>query len=210
MESALLGASPLALVAGSTLLIAIPTSLSADNSQKYRSQSLLSKIAAIDYIGVALLASSICLLLYGLSTQRITILPIILSVLLFPLFLYQETYASSDPIIPVTVLRSRGTLFTCLAALGFLMARWTVLFYIPVYAIRITSHPNKSWLRAGRCDTGCGAYSPSWLVLGIMSGHFRTFPNYDRAFGACRDRHESGVGRCVGGVCEWAACGCGA
>ena len=128
---------PLAVLAGSTLLIAIPTSLSADNSQKYRSQSILTKLASIDYIGAALLISSICLLLYGLSTQRIAILPIILSLLLFPLFLYQEMYASSDPIIPITVLRSRGALLTCLATLGFMMARWSILFYTPVYAAAV-------------------------------------------------------------------------
>lgn len=129
--------APLALLAGSTLLMAIPTSLSADNSQKYSSQSTLSKLASIDYIGAAFLTSSICLLLYGLSTQRITVLPIILSFFLFSLFLYQEIYISSDPIIPVTVLRSRGALLTCLATLGFMMARWSILFYTPVYAIAV-------------------------------------------------------------------------
>jgi len=128
---------PLAIVAASTLLITIPSSLSTNNSQNHHSQSILSKLASIDYIGAALLVSSICLLLYGLSTQRITILPIILSVFLFPLFLYQEIYASSDPIIPVTVLRSRGALLTCLATLGFMMARWSILFYTPVYATAV-------------------------------------------------------------------------
>jgi predicted MFS family arabinose efflux permease len=128
---------PLALLAGSTLLIAIPASLSADDSQRYSSQSVLTKLASIDYIGAALLISTICLLLYGLSTQRITILPIILSLLLFPLFLYQEIYASPDPIIPVTVLGSRGAFLTCFATLGFMMARWSILFYTPVYAAAV-------------------------------------------------------------------------
>lgn len=130
---------PLALVAGSALLIAIPASLSADNSQKYRTKSILTKLASIDYIGAALLISSICELLYGLSTPRITILPITLFLMLFSLFLYQEIYVSRDPIIPVTVLRSRGALLSCFATLGFMMARWSILFYTPVYAIAVRS-----------------------------------------------------------------------
>jgi hypothetical protein len=48
-----------------------------------------------------------------------------------------EIYLAQVPIIPVSVLKSRGALLTCLAQLGFMMARWMVLFYTPVFAIAI-------------------------------------------------------------------------
>lgn len=35
------------------------------------------------------------------------------------------------------VLRSRGTLLTCIATVGLMMSRWAVLFYLPVYAIAV-------------------------------------------------------------------------
>jgi hypothetical protein len=61
----------------------------------------------------------------------------ILSVLIFPFFVINEARYAADPIIPMTVLRSRGTLLTCLATVGFMMARWSILFYTPVYALAI-------------------------------------------------------------------------
>jgi hypothetical protein len=52
-------------------------------------------------------------------------------------FVLNELYLSQVPIIPVSVLKSRGALLTCLAQLGFMASRWTVLFYTPVYAIAV-------------------------------------------------------------------------
>jgi hypothetical protein len=34
-------------------------------------------------------------------------------------------------------MKSRGTLFTCLATVGSMMARWAILFYTPVFAIAV-------------------------------------------------------------------------
>jgi sugar phosphate permease len=48
-----------------------------------------------------------------------------------------EVYIAQDPVIPVSVLRSRGTLLTCLATLGFMMARWCILFFTPMYALAV-------------------------------------------------------------------------
>lgn len=48
-----------------------------------------------------------------------------------------EIYLARVPIIPVSVLKSRGALLTCLAQLGFMASRWVVLFYTPVYAIAV-------------------------------------------------------------------------
>ena len=41
------------------------------------------------------------------------------------------------PIVPVTLLKSRGALLTCLATLGVQMSRWTVIFYTPIYAMAV-------------------------------------------------------------------------
>lgn len=128
---------PLALIAGITLLLAIPSSVSADETNAHDGKTVVRKLLGIDYMGAVLLISSITLLLYGLSTHEISILPIVLFIILFPLFLYQEIYIASDPIIPVTVLKSRGALLSCLATLGFMMSRWTILFYTPVFAASV-------------------------------------------------------------------------
>jgi hypothetical protein len=48
-----------------------------------------------------------------------------------------EIYVAKDPVIPVSVMKSRGTLLTCLATVGAMMARWAVLFYTPVYALAV-------------------------------------------------------------------------
>jgi len=128
---------PIALVAGTTLFLAIPASVSANENKSNDSKSTWQKVLGIDYIGAALLVSSITSLLYGLSTPQISVLPIIIFVIVFPLFLYQELSLSPDPIIPVAVLKSRGALLSCLATLGFMMARWSVLFYTPVFATAV-------------------------------------------------------------------------
>lgn len=43
----------------------------------------------------------------------------------------------AEPIIPITVLKSRGALLSCFAQLGIMATRWMVLFYTPVYAISV-------------------------------------------------------------------------
>ena len=76
-------------------------------------------------------------MLTSLSSPLITLFPILLSLALLILFVLNESYFSSTPIIPVTLLRSRGVLLTCVAQLGLMMARWTVLFYTPIYALAV-------------------------------------------------------------------------
>lgn len=77
------------------------------------------------------------LFLLGLSGPRVLPTPIILSALALPVFVLNEAYVAGDPVIPVSVLRSRGTLLTCLGTTGFMMARWSILFYTPVYALAV-------------------------------------------------------------------------
>jgi hypothetical protein len=63
--------------------------------------------------------------------------PLVLSVFSLPLFVMNEIYVAKDPVIPVTVMKSRGTLLTCLATVGAMMARWAILFYTPVFALAV-------------------------------------------------------------------------
>ena len=81
--------------------------------------------------------TSLVLLLSSLAAPKITVLPIILAIIIMFLFILIETRYAAEPIIPVTVLKSRGALLSCFATLGFMMARWTILFYTPVYAIAV-------------------------------------------------------------------------
>ena len=132
--------APIAALAGLTLVLTIPSSISANSVEEQKAVQdtpLLTKLARIDYLGAALLVSSIVSLLYGLSTPRVSPTPIIIFAILFPLFLYREVDQAADPIIPLSVLRSRGALLSCLATLGFMTSRWTVLFYTPIYATAV-------------------------------------------------------------------------
>jgi predicted MFS family arabinose efflux permease len=132
--------APLAVIAGAVLVLAIPHSVSANSAADHKASQgipVLTKLGRIDYLGAALLITSVTFLLYGLSTPQISVTPIILFFILSPLFLYREIYQASDPIIPLSVLSSRGALLSCLATLCFMMSRWTVLFYTPIYATAI-------------------------------------------------------------------------
>ncbi|UPX13273.1 uncharacterized protein EKO05_0003789 [Ascochyta rabiei] len=130
--------SPLCLLAGIGLLLSVPTNYTSKGNA-YMQYSLKQKLARIDYSGALLLIATIVLFLFGLSGPRILPEPLILSAFALPLFVLNEIYVAKDPVIPVTVMRSRGTLLTCLATVGSMMARWAVLFYTPVYAIAVRS-----------------------------------------------------------------------
>jgi hypothetical protein len=84
-----------------------------------------------------LLVTTIILFLLGLSGPHILVLPLVLSAVALPLFILNEIYVARDPVIPIAVLKHRGTLLTCLATTGFMMARWGILFYTPVYALAV-------------------------------------------------------------------------
>lgn len=99
------------------------------------------KLARIDYSGAILLIATIVLFLLGLSGPKILPRPLILSALALPLFVINEVYIAKDPVIPVAVMKSRGTLLTCLATVGSMMARWAVLFYTPVFALAVRNWP---------------------------------------------------------------------
>jgi hypothetical protein len=116
-------------------LLSIPASHTSKNV-KYDNMSIREKLARIDYSGALLLTATIVLFLVGLSGPNVLPTPIVLSALALPVFVLNEAYVK-DPVIPVSVLRSRGTLLTCFATTGFMMARWGILFYTPVYALAV-------------------------------------------------------------------------
>lgn len=123
-------------MAGFGLLFGIPANYIASNVS-YDGLSIRQKLARIDYSGSLFLVITIVLFLFGLSGPRILPTPLILSALSLPVFILNEIYVAKDPVIPVSVLKSRGTLLTCFATVGFMMARWCVLFYTPMYALAV-------------------------------------------------------------------------
>ncbi|KAI9736626.1 MAG: hypothetical protein M1834_000830 [Cirrosporium novae-zelandiae] len=128
--------SPLALVAGMGILFAIPKTFVTGPSGPDK-RSLRKRLAKIDYLGMITLTTSIILLLFSLAEPRILMTPIVVSLVSFILFLMVESYYAMEPVIPIKLLKSRGPLFTCFAVMGFMTARFAVLFYTPVYAIAI-------------------------------------------------------------------------
>ncbi|TGO43736.1 hypothetical protein BCON_0971g00010 [Botryotinia convoluta] len=128
--------SPLAILSGIGIYFSIPKSFTS-GQKSIDGASITSKLAKIDYLGSLFLVTTIILFLYGLSFPQIERLPILCSLLTLILFLYIELKIATDPIIPIAVLKSRGALLSCISQLGTMAARWTILFYTPVYAISI-------------------------------------------------------------------------
>ncbi|MCJ1282556.1 hypothetical protein MMC26_001879 [Xylographa opegraphella] len=128
--------SPLAVAAGLCIFFSMPRTFTTSSPTLDR-QSLWQKLARVDYLGAILLTSSLTLLLTSLSSPHLSILPILLSFAILILFVLTEIYLTSTPIIPVNLLRHRGALLACLAQLGLMMARWSILFYTPVYALAV-------------------------------------------------------------------------
>ena len=81
--------------------------------------------------------TSLVLFLVSLASTSILVTPMIISALTLLLFLFIEGYYAGDPIIPLSVLKSRGALLGSLATAVLMMIRWTVLFYAPLYAIAV-------------------------------------------------------------------------
>ncbi|KAK4237414.1 hypothetical protein C8A03DRAFT_44712 [Achaetomium macrosporum] len=124
--------APMAALAGLGVSLSLPSHKSHEN---VKDKTTLQKLAGLDYAGAATLAITIVLFLYGLSGS-IRPLPILLSFLTLPIFLAIESRAH-DPVIPLTVLQSRGVLLSCFSQLGFMAARWTVLFYAPIFVLAV-------------------------------------------------------------------------
>ncbi|KAH6840705.1 major facilitator superfamily domain-containing protein [Chaetomium sp. MPI-CAGE-AT-0009] len=124
--------APMAALAGLGVSLSIPHFPTDENA---KDKTTLQKLAGLDYAGAVSLTVTIVLFLYGLS-GTIQPLPIALSLVTLAVFLVVESRAN-DPVLPLTVLKSRGVLLSCLSQLGFMAARWTVLFYAPIFVLAV-------------------------------------------------------------------------
>ncbi|KAE9378132.1 MFS general substrate transporter [Stipitochalara longipes BDJ] len=125
---------PLSLISGLGLFFSIPKTFTGGEEGE---GSIRTKLARIDYLGAFTLVTSVVLFLFGLSSPKIEYIPIIVSVFFLIGFIFTEFYVAKTPIIPVTVLKNPGVLLSCVAQLGQMASRWTVLMYAPVYALSI-------------------------------------------------------------------------
>src|SRR5580700_10969805 len=101
-----------------------------------------------------------------MSSTRIQYIPIVVSTFLLVFFMLNELYIAHMPIIPITILKSRGVLLTCVAQLGFMATRWMVLFYTPVYAIAVrgwTPASAGSMLVPTNLGFGLGGLVVGWI-----------------------------------------------
>ncbi|KAK1760624.1 vacuolar basic amino acid transporter 1 [Echria macrotheca] len=130
-----LAQSPLGLLAGIGVYASMPPYAL---NPSFKARTTLQKLAGVDYAGALTLTITLVLFLYSLSTPRIGVLPLILSLLMFPIFLAIEASPrTANPILPLSILSHRGILLSCLSQLSFMAARWAVLFYSPVWALAI-------------------------------------------------------------------------
>ncbi|RYP59369.1 hypothetical protein DL770_010213 [Monosporascus sp. CRB-9-2] len=125
---------PISAVAGLGVYLSMPKSFT--SGQDSDVSSLSKKLKNIDYLGAVLLTGAIVLFLYGLS-DTITVTPLLLSLATLAIFVLVEYKVAADPIIPAAILENRGTLLSCIAQLGLMAARWTVLFYTPMAALAV-------------------------------------------------------------------------
>ncbi|CAM1501024.1 Fc.00g101860.m01.CDS01 [Cosmosporella sp. VM-42] len=124
---------PFAVVAGLGVYLSMPAM---DSGGKTKTGSVKQRLARIDYLGAILLTLTIVLFLYGLAGD-IQALPLVMSLVTLLLFVTVEYRIAADPIIPLKVLSSRGVLLSCLAQLGLMSARWSVLFYAPIFMLAV-------------------------------------------------------------------------
>ncbi|PHH73039.1 hypothetical protein CDD80_4086 [Ophiocordyceps camponoti-rufipedis] len=146
--------APVAFVAALAVFLCTPSSIQSD--QKNREPSSLSqRLIRIDYLGVVLLVSplastqlpgltiqclTVVLFLYGLAS---TVQPLILGLSIVSLvaFIACEYLVAVDPVLPLTLLSSRGVLLSCLSQLGLMAARWSLLFFAPIFILAVHGAP---------------------------------------------------------------------
>ncbi|KAL7894654.1 MFS general substrate transporter [Trichoderma sp. TUCIM 5745] len=131
--------SAILFLAGVGLYLSLPESMSSPASEQtgQKPSSLKQKLANIDYLGAALLITTIVLFLYSLAGD-IHPTPLLLSLLsLLAFILVEFTLSSSHPIIPLSVLSSRGILLSCLSQLGLLTGRMSIIFYTPIFMLAV-------------------------------------------------------------------------
>jgi hypothetical protein len=180
-----------ALLGGVSIYFTVP-SASVIGTEDVDKVSLSRQLARIDYFGAISLVSSrkripavsillilvqtsfLVLLFINVASTRISTLPMVLTFVLFGLFILIESRYSVDPILPMKLLRSRSLLFACSAQLGLMICRWLVLFYTPVYFISV-----RSWTPAA-AGTTLLPTNVGFAVGGLIVGwlHIRKVKSY--------------------------------
>ncbi|KAL7932263.1 MFS general substrate transporter [Trichoderma chlorosporum] len=160
--------TPLAIAAGIGLYLSLPDSMSSSPAeQDGKPIPLRRKLASIDYLGAILLTLTIVLFLYSLAGD-IHPAPLILSLFSLLAFVAVEFRLAANPIIPLSVLSSRGVLLSCLAQLGLITARWSILFYTPVFMLAVRASPAAaagSVLVATNLGSSLGGLAIGWLHI---------------------------------------------
>ncbi|KAI1816252.1 major facilitator superfamily domain-containing protein [Poronia punctata] len=129
--------APTSLLAGCAIFLSIPRHLNSPGQSKDSEVVPLgTKLKRLDYLGAVFLTTTVVLFLFGLS-GNIQPIPLGSSVVTLVIFVLIEKYVAQDPIIPLAVLQNRGALLSCVSQLGFMAARWTVLFYTPMTALAV-------------------------------------------------------------------------
>ena len=154
--------APVSLAAGLAVFASLPRDLKA-NVGPEDTRSMRQKLANVDYLGALLMVRVILVVVlfrifyvplltrWAKTTRQITTILLFLTglsgeirpfLLLLSLanlvaFLTVEYLIAREPIIPLQVLSSHGLFFSCLAQLGFMAARWAILFYGPIFALAV-------------------------------------------------------------------------
>ncbi|EPE10601.1 major facilitator superfamily transporter [Ophiostoma piceae UAMH 11346] len=178
--------APLSLFAGVGVLLSMPElpELDSDDEDEddldnlKKELTVWQKLSRIDYVGAALLTLTIVSFLYGLA-GTIQLLPIFLSAVSLAAFIFTEFWyvphvSGGDPIVPLEVLCSRGVLFSCLSQLGVMAARWTILYYAPIYVLAVrgfSAATSGSALIPTNLGFGTGGLIVGWLHV-RRAGHF--------------------------------------
>lgn len=81
--------------------------------------------------------------LYGLSHNEGAVY-LLSSLAFISLFIAVETWVAVDPVVPLPVLHSRAVLLSCVSQLGLMSARWTVLYYMPIFVLGVRGEPRAS------------------------------------------------------------------
>ncbi|GIK01869.1 hypothetical protein Aspvir_005910 [Aspergillus viridinutans] len=159
--------APASLILGLIEYLAVPDTR--NTSMSLQTSSPWERLAKVDY--------AVFLLLFSLASPNstVTITPLILSFVSFAVFLLIESKFTSEPIIPIDVLKARSILATCLATLISMMARWSVLFFTPVYAMAV-----RQWSPASaglilvptNAGFGLGGLLVGWIHIRKTSSYY--------------------------------------
>ncbi|KAI1456283.1 major facilitator superfamily domain-containing protein [Annulohypoxylon moriforme] len=128
----------------------------------------------LDYAGSACLVLSIVLLLIGFNSggnevpwnHPLVWVTILLSFVLFAIFILVELYYAEQPIIPLDLLLHRTVWSGCLTYFFAHMAAFATMFYIPIYLQIRGNDPTHASLRfiPQSIGTAAGAYGAGLLI----------------------------------------------